>query len=494
MPDRRERIDLLSRRIPALKDASNYQSPLAARYASRAMRELFSDQRKFTTWRELWIALAESEQELGLEITDAQLDAMRATRDQLDLEAATKYERELRHDVMAHVHAWGDQCPEARPILHLGATSCFVGDNTDLVILREGVRLIRKQVVSVIANLAAFARENRAVPTCGYTHFQPAQATTVGKRACLWIQDLLGDLADLDHAEEAIRFRGVKGTTGTQASFMELFEGDSAKVRELDRLVTEKMGFARTFAVTGQTYPRKLDFRVCQALVSVAQSAHKFATDLRLLAHKREVEEPFEKKQIGSSAMPWKRNPMRSERICSLARIVMEALGNTAHTAANQWLERTLDDSANRRLSLAEIFLGTDAVMSLYLDVSAGLVVHEPVVKRNLDFELPFLATEHLMMEAVKAGGDRQDLHERLRLHARAASEAIHAGQDNPLRELVAADPAFSNLNMDLDALLDGSRYVGRAPDQVDEFLADEVAPVLEQHSELVGAQGEVFV
>ena len=477
-----------------MSDPNNYQSPLAARYASRAMRGLFSDQHKFSTWRRLWIALAESEQELGIEITDAQLDQMRATVSDLDLDAARRYERELRHDVMAHVHAWGDQCPEARPILHLGATSCFVGDNTDLVILRDGLRLIRAQLVSVIANLAKFAREQRAVPTCGYTHFQPAQATTVGKRACLWIQDLLGDLDDLDSAEAHVRFRGVKGTTGTQASFLELFEGDHDKVRALDAKVTEKMGFSRTFGVTGQTYPRKLDFRVCQALSSVAQSAHKFATDLRLLAHKREVEEPFEKKQIGSSAMPWKRNPMRSERICSLARLVMETLGNTAHTAANQWLERTLDDSANRRLSLAEVFLGVDAVLSLYLDVSSGLVVHEPVVKRNLDAELPFLATEHLLMEAVKAGGDRQDLHERLRLHAREASAAIHAGQDNPLRSLVAQDPAFAEVAGNLEALLDGARYVGRAPQQVDEFLSEEVDPVLKAHADLLGVEGEVLV
>jgi adenylosuccinate lyase len=477
-----------------MSDPNTYQSPLAARYASRAMSELFSDQRKFTTWRQLWIALAEAEQELGLEITDAQLDQMRATANDLDLDAARKYERELRHDVMAHVHAWGDQCPEARPILHLGATSCFVGDNTDLVLLREGLRLIRAQVVSVVANLARFAREHRAVPTCGYTHFQPAQATTVGKRACLWIPDLLGDLEDLDHAEAHVRFRGVKGTTGTQASFLELFEGDHDKVRSLDAKVTEKMGFERSFAATGQTYPRKLDFRVSQALSSVAQSAHKFATDLRLLAHKREVEEPFEQKQVGSSAMPWKRNPMRSERICSLSRIVIEAVGNTAHTAANQWLERTLDDSANRRLTLAEVFLGTDAVLSLYLDVSSGLVVHEPVVKRNLDAELPFLATEHLLMEAVKGGGDRQDLHERLRLHARAASAAIHAGQDNPMRALVAADPAFAGVAGKLESLLEGSRYVGRAPQQVDEFLAEEVGPVLERHRDLVGVEGEVLV
>ncbi|MDA1264005.1 MAG: adenylosuccinate lyase [Planctomycetota bacterium] len=477
-----------------MSDSTNYQSPLAARYASKAMRELFSDQRKFSTWRELWIALAESQQTLGLPITDVQLDQMRATRDDLDLGAAQRYERDLRHDVMAHVHAWGDQCPEARPILHLGATSCYVGDNTDLILLREGVRMIRAQVVSVLANLARFAREHRSVPTCGFTHFQPAQATTVGKRATLWMQDLVQDLEDLDHAERSIRFRGVKGTTGTQASFLELFEGDHAKVRELDRQVTAKMGFERTFAVTGQTYPRQLDFRVCQALSSVCQTAHKFATDLRLLAHRRELEEPFTKKQIGSSAMPWKRNPMRSERICSLARLVIEALGNTAHTAANQWLERTLDDSANRRLVLAEMFLGTDAVLSLFLDVTSGLVVHEPVVKANLDQELPFLATEHLLMEAVKAGGDRQDLHERLRVHARESSAVIHAGQPNPMRQRVAADPAFAKVAGRLDSLLDGSRYVGRAPEQVLEFLEEEVQPLLDLHADLLGVEGEVHV
>lgn len=474
--------------------SDNYQSPLATRYATRAMRELFSDRRKFTTWRRLWLALAEAEQELGLAIRDDQLAEMRATLEELDLDLARRYERELRHDVMAHLHAWGEQCPKARPILHLGATSCFVGDNTDLCILREGLDLIRAQVVSVIAHLAEFARAHRELPTCGYTHFQPAQATTVGKRACLWIQDLLGDLSDLEQARGQVRFRGVKGTTGTQASFLKLFGGDHDKVRALDAAVTRKMGFERSFAVTGQTYPRKLDFRVAQVLSSIAQSAHKFATDLRLLAHKREVEEPFEKKQIGSSAMPWKRNPMRSERICSLARIVIEAVGNTAHTAANQWLERTLDDSANRRLALAELFLGTDAVLSLYLDVSAGLVVHEAVVRANLDFELPFLATEHLLMEASKAGGDRQDLHERLRLHAREASAAIHRGESNPLRELVAADPAFASVATRLDELLEGRLYVGRAPEQVDEFLREEVEPLLERHADLLGARGEVRV
>jgi adenylosuccinate lyase len=475
-------------------DAETYQSPLAQRYASRAMRANFSDQKKFTTWRRLWIALAESERELGLDITAAQVDELKAHAADLNLDVAARYERELRHDVMAHVHAYGEQCPGARGIIHLGATSCYVGDNTDLVLLRDGLRLVRAQVVSVLAKLRAFALEWRELPTLGFTHFQPAQATTVGKRACLWIQDLVHDLEDLDHAERSIRFRGVKGTTGTQASFLELFEGDHDRVRRLDALVTERMGFERCFGVTGQTYPRQLDFRVCQVLSSVAQSAHKFATDLRLLAHRREVEEPFGARQIGSSAMPWKRNPMRSERICSLARFVIELLNNTAHTAANQWLERTLDDSANRRLVLAESFLATDAVLNLYLDVAGGLVVNPAVVTRNLMADLPFLASEHLLMEAVRAGGDRQDLHERIRVHAHAAASDLNAGGENTFTARLQADPAFAALAGRLDELLDGRRYVGRAPEQVSEFLATEVDPLLARHAALVGAEGEVNV
>ena len=395
---------------------------------------------------------------------------------------------------MAHVHAWGDSCPKARPIIHLGATSCYVGDNTDLILLRDGLGLIRGQLVSTIANLKAFALEWRDLPTLGFTHYQPAQATTVGKRSCLWLQDLVHDLEDLEHAERSIRFRGVKGTTGTQASFMELFEGDHEKVRALDRSVCSKMGFERSFGVTGQTYPRQLDFRVCQVLSSIAQSAHKFATDLRLLSNRREVEEPFGSKQIGSSAMPWKRNPMRSERICALARFVMEGLGNTAHTAANQWLERTLDDSANRRLALAETFLAVDSILNLYLNVTAGLVVHPAIVKRNLDAELPFLASENVMMEAVKAGGDRQDLHERIRVHSHEAAAAIKAGGENDLKARLASDPAFASVAGSLDELLDGRRYVGRAPEQVIEFIEDEVDPLLSAHKDLLGAEGEVKV
>ncbi|MDG1490608.1 MAG: adenylosuccinate lyase [Planctomycetota bacterium] len=471
-----------------------YISPLGARYASREMRANFSDRTKFTTWRRLWIALAESEQELGLAISDEQLDELRAHATDLDLELAAKYEKELRHDVMAHVHAWGDVCPKARPIIHLGATSCYVGDNTDLIIMREGLRQLRGQVVGVLAELAAFAREWKDLPTLGFTHFQPAQATTVGKRACLWIQDLVHDLDDLEQVESQIRFRGVKGTTGTQASFLELFEGDHQKVRKLDELVTAKMGFDRTFGVTGQTYPRKLDFRVMQVLSSISQSAHKFATDLRLLANKRELEEPFGSKQIGSSAMPWKRNPMRSERICALSRFVIELLGNAAHTAANQWLERTLDDSANRRLSIAEGFLATDAVLSLYCDVAGGLLVHPPIVARHLDAELPFLASEAVLMEAVKAGGDRQDLHERIRIHSHAAAGELKAGREPDLRERLAGDPAFEAVAGILDDLLDGRRYVGRAPEQVEEFLEAEVDPVLSKYADIARREADIRV
>ncbi|MEM8709320.1 MAG: adenylosuccinate lyase [Planctomycetota bacterium] len=480
---------------PAYSDEEiQYQSPLGTRYASRAMRANFSDRMKFTTWRRLWLALAESEQELGLAITDEQLDELRTHVETVDLQLAAKYENELRHDVMAHVHAWGDVCPKARPIIHLGATSCYVGDNTDLIVMREGLRLLRAQLVSTIEALAKFAREWKDLPTLGFTHFQPAQATTVGKRACLWIQDLVHDLDDLRQVETQIRFRGVKGTTGTQASFLELFNGDHAKVRALDEKVTSRMGFERTFGVTGQTYPRKLDYRVLQVLSSICQSAHKFATDLRLLANKRELEEPFGAKQIGSSAMPWKRNPMRSERICALSRFVIEMSGNAAHTAANQWLERTLDDSANRRLSLAEGFLATDAVLNLYVDVASGMVVYPAIVSRHLDAELPFLASEAVLMAAVKAGGDRQDLHERIRVHSHLAATEIKEGREPDLRERLASDPAFAGVGLDLDELLDGSRYVGRAPLQVEEFLSAEVDPVLREFATDLGVESEVRV
>ena len=471
-----------------------YQSPLAGRYASEEMRRLFSAETKFGTWRRLWLALAESEAELGLDIREEQLAELRANLEPIDFEAAAEHERRLRHDVMAHVHTWGDACPKARGILHLGATSCFVTDNTDAILLRDGVRLVRRQLVSLVAQLKAFALEWRELPTLGFTHYQPAQATTVGKRATLWIQDLIDDLADLDHAETMIRFRGVKGTTGTQASFLELFEGDHDKVRALDARVAEKMGFERRFAVTGQTYPRQLDFRVGQALSSIAQTAHKFATDLRLLSNRLELEEPFESKQIGSSAMPWKRNPMRSERICSLARLVISHLDNTAHTAANQWLERTLDDSANRRIVMAEMFLATDAILNLFLNVASGLLVHPDVVRCNLMAELPFLASEALMMEAVKAGADRQDAHEEVRQASFAAAKRIKEGGESDLVERLKSSELLGPVAGRIDELLEPGRHVGRAPEQVLEFVAEEVDPLLERYADLLGATGEVRV
>ncbi len=475
-------------------DTSNYRSPLGTRYASAEMRANFSDRHRFAIWRRLWLALAESERELGLDVTQEQVDELRAHVDVVDVELAARYERELRHDVMAHVHAWGEVCPRARAIIHLGATSCYVADNSELLQIRAGLDLLRGMLVSVVAALRDFADEWRTLPTLGFTHFQPAQATTVGKRACLWLQDFLTDLEELERVRAGLRFRGVKGATGTQASFLELFDGDGAKVRRLDELVTRRMGFERSLCITGQTYPRKVDFRVLQVLSGIAQSAHKFAVDLRLLANRRELEEPFEDKQIGSSAMPWKRNPMRSERICALSRFVIELLGNAAHTAANQWLERTLDDSANRRIVVAEAFLSTDAILNLVLNVSSGLVVHPEVVRRRLAEELPFLASEHLMMEAVKAGADRQEVHEALRLHAREASDALHRGEPNPMRERIAADGAFAAVHGRLEELLDGSRYVGRAPEQVEEFLREEVDPILAARRDLTGAVGQVRV
>jgi adenylosuccinate lyase len=474
--------------------STTWRSPLSERYASPEMLANFSERTKIRRWRELWIELARAQRELGLSITAEQIAELEAHADEIDLAAAARHERELRHDVMAQIHAWGELCPAARPILHLGATSCYVTDNADLLAIRAGLECLRAKLLNVIAALARFAREHRALPTLGWTHLQPAQATTVGKRACLWIQDLVHDLEDLDHARATLRFRGAKGTTGTQASFLELFGGDHAKVRELDARLTRCFGFERAFGVTGQTYPRQADFRVLQVLSSIAQSAHKFATDLRLLASRKEVEEPFEARQIGSSAMPWKRNPMRSERICSLARYVIAGLDNAAHTAANQWLERTLDDSANRRLVIAESFLATDAVLILQLDVARGLIVRPHVVARNLAAELPFLASEHVMMAAVQAGADRQDVHESIRRASRAASEAILAGEANPLRALLAEDPVLGRLAGRLDDLLEPGRYVGRAPEQVDEFLAAEVDPLLERNAGLLGAQVDVRV
>jgi len=458
------------------------------------MRENFSDRKKFATWRRLWIALAECEHELGLPVTEEQVAELHEHAEEIDFDLAREYEKKLRHDVMSHVHAWGERCPKARGIIHLGATACFVTDNTELIVMRDGLDILRVQLVNVIRRMRAFALEWRSLPVLGLTHYQPAQATTLGKRACLWLQDLVFNLEDLDHARAAIRFRGVKGTTGSQASFLGLFDGDHEKVRALDREVTRRMGFERSFAVTGQTYPRQLDFRVGQVLSGIAQSAAKFAVDMRLSAGRRELEEPFEKGQIGSSAMPWKRNPMRCERIGALARHVTTNLTNTARTSSSQWFERTLDDSANRRLTVAELFLGTDAILQLYLDVAGGIVVHPAVLKSNLAFELPFLASEHLMLEAVRAGADRQDAHERLRVLAHKASEAIHEGHANPLRELIAADPLFAPLAGRLDELLDPARFVGRAPEQVAEYMADDVDPLLAREAGVPEAAGDVRV
>ena len=474
----------------------SWSSPLAGRYASAAMLRNFSERTRIGHWRRLWLALATAQKELGLAITQAQLDELAAHLDDIDFERAAAHEQRLRHDVMAHVHALGEVAPEARPIIHLGATSCFVTDNSELLQMRDGLDLLRAPLLATLDALAAFARRHRDLPTLAWTHFQPAQPTTVGKRATLWIQDLLDDALRLQRVRDELRFRGVKGTTGTQASFLELFGGDHARVKELDRRVTQRMGFARAFAVTGQTYPRKQDFSVLAALAGLAQSAAKLATDLRLLQHLKEVEEPYGSEQVGSSAMPYKRNPMRCERICALARWVQSLLLNPAETASTQWLERTLDDSANRRLAIAEAFLASDAILQLLLDVSRGLVVHEKVIARHLAEELPFMATENILMAAVAAGGDRQALHEALRRHAVAAAARVKdEGLPNDLLARVAADPAFTAVRARLPALADARQFVGRAPQQVDEFLAAEVDPLLAASRELIaGASAEVRV
>ncbi|MHC4858841.1 MAG: adenylosuccinate lyase [Planctomycetota bacterium] len=472
-----------------------YQNPLTSRYASVAMRRLFSPDTKYRTWRRLWIALARAEMELGLPITAKQIAGLEAAKDAIDYEAAEAKEREIRHDVMAHLHAFAEACPEARPILHLGATSCYITDNADLLILSDALGMILGSLANVVEALAGLARRHRALPTLGFTHYKPAQPTTVGKRASLWIQDLLLDVERLEFELATLRFRGVKGTTGTQASFLDLFEGDHEKVKELDRRVAEEMGFARVFPVTGQTYPRKVDYRILSAISGIAQSAHKFANDVRLLMNLGEVEEPFEKAQVGSSAMPYKRNPMRSERITSLARYLISLPTNAAQTAGEQWLERTLDDSANRRVVLPEAFLAADAILDLYLNVARGLTVHEAVVRRNLDRELPFLATERILMLAVKAGGDRQEIHERIRVHARAAWEALCEGAErNDLLPRLEQDEAFRPVKDDLAALLEPEGYVGRAPEQVDAFLEEDVEPVLGRYRDQLGRESEVAV
>jgi adenylosuccinate lyase len=459
---------------------TKYRNPLVERYASREMSAIFSDALKFRTWRRLWLALAEGERELGLEIPDRALTAMRAHLDDIDLTRAAELEARLRHDVMAHVHHFGEVAPDAKAFIHLGATSAYVTDNTELLQHRNALLLVRRRVISCIAALTSFAREYRALPTLGYTHFQPAQPTTVGKRAALWIQDLLLDLEEIEHRLATLRFRGVRGTTGTEASFLELFSGDGAKVDELNRRVAAKMGFERLYAVTGQTYTRKSDYAFLATLAGVATSASKFAHDLRLLQHLKEIEEPFEDEQIGSSAMAYKRNPMRTERITGLARHVIALTIDPAFTAATQWLERTLDDSANRRIAIPEAYLGIDAILLLQHNVAAGLVVRPAVIRRHLDEELPFMATETILMHAVRRGGDRQDLHERIRRHSMAAAEVVKMrGERNDLVDRLASDDAFGMSRTEIESTLDPARFTGRAAEQVDNFLKQEVEPVL---------------
>ena len=474
--------------------SDRYESPLGTRYASAEMRALFSPRRRVLEWRRLWLTLAKEEQALGLPITDAQIAQLEETIEEIDLDRAREHEQKLRHDVMAHVHAWGDVAPDARPILHLGATSCFVTDNADLVILREALDLLVTPLAATIDRLAAFAREHRALPAVAYTHFQPAQLTTVGKRACLWTQDLVDDLEALVRLRDTMRFRGVKGTTGTQASFLALFDGDHEKVKELDRRVAAALGFERRYAVTGQTYPRKYDYDVLAAVAGLGVSAGKFGADLRLLAHERELEEPFETKQIGSSAMAYKRNPMRSERICALARFLTAQLDGAAQTAMNQWLERTLDDSAIRRVILPESFLAADGMLQTLLNVASGLIVRPKMVAAHVARELPFMATEEILMAGTKAGGDRQELHEAVRVHSLAAADRVKSGESNDLFERIAADETFGEVRAMLPELTRADRFIGRAPEQVDEFVAEVVTPALAPFADRLGAAGEVRV
>ncbi len=464
-----------------------YESPLIERYASKEISRIFSADNKFSTWRKLWVALAEAEQELGLPITDEQIEELKSKIYDIDYELAAKEEKILRHDVMAHVHTYGEQCPKAKGIIHLGATSAYVGDNTDIITYTEGLVHIRKCLLNLIDRLTAFALEYKDLPTLGFTHFQPAQLTTVGKRASLWIQDLMIDLEDLDHLISIVRLRGAKGTTGTQASFMDLFENDQEKVKQVDRLVAEKMGFKATYAVTGQTYPRKFDAQVLSVLSGIAQSLSKFATDIRLLQHLKEVEEPFEKKQIGSSAMAYKRNPMRSERICALARYIIVDAMNPAVTAATQWFERTLDDSANKRISVPEAFLAADAIINIAINVSENLVVYPKVIHQHIMNELPFMATENIIMEGVKNGGDRQDLHEKIRVLSMEAGATVKVeGKANDLMERIVADGTFGIKEEDVAGILDPALYIGRAPQQVVDFIEEEVRPVLEANQDLL--------
>ncbi len=472
-----------------------YQTPLAERYASKEMQYIFSPDKKFRTWRRLWIALAETEKELGLDITDEQIAELKAAKDDINYDVAKAREALVRHDVMSHVYAYGQQCPKAKGIIHLGATSCYVGDNTDIILMREGLRLIHKKLVNVIDELAKFARKYKDMPTLAFTHFQPAQPTTVGKRASLWLNELVMDLEDVEYVIRSFKLLGSKGTTGTQASFLELFDGDHEKCREADRRIAQKMGFESCYPVSGQTYSRKVDSRVLNVLAGIAQSAHKFSNDIRLLQHLKEIEEPFEKNQIGSSAMAYKRNPMRSERIASLARYVIADTINPAITAATQWFERTLDDSANKRMSVPEAFLAVDGILDLYMNVVDGLVVYPKVIHQHLMNELPFMATENIMMDAVKVGGDRQELHERIREHSMAAGRVVKAeGKPNDLLERIAEDPAFGMTMEQLQGIMKPENFVGRAPWQVEEFLAQVVAPILEANKDVLGMKAQINV
>mgnify|MGYP000693279203 FL=1 len=472
-----------------------YVSPLSERYASKEMQYIFSPDMKFRTWRKLWIALAETEKELGLNITQEQIDELKAHAEDINYDVAKERERQVRHDVMSHVYAYGVQCPKAKGIIHLGATSCYVGDNTDIIVMTEALKLVKKKLVNVIAELSAFADKYKDQPTLAFTHFQPAQPTTVGKRATLWTQEFLLDLEDLEYVLGTMKLLGSKGTTGTQASFLELFDGDQETIDKIDPMIAEKMGFKECYPVSGQTYSRKVDTRVANILAGIAASAHKMSNDIRLLQHLKEVEEPFEKSQIGSSAMAYKRNPMRSERIASLSRYVMVDALNPAITSATQWFERTLDDSANKRLSIPEGFLAIDGILDLCLNVVDGLVVYPKVIEKHMMAELPFMATENIMMDAVKAGGDRQELHERIRELSMEAGKTVKVeGKDNNLLELIAADPAFNLSLEDLQRSMDPKKYIGRAKEQTERFVNTVVQPILDSHKELLGVKAEINV
>lgn len=476
-------------------DNSVYQNPLITRYASKPMAENFSDLKKFKLWRKLWIALAESEMELGINITEQQIDEMKKFADDINFEVADKFEREVRHDVMAHVKAFGAQAQTAMPIIHLGATSCFVDCNSELIIIDDAIKIIRTKLVNVIDKLKKFALKYKDLPTLGFTHLQPAQLTTVGKRATLWMQDLVMDYHNLVNLQNSIKLRGVKGTTGTQASFMELFGGDEEKVKKLEKKVIEKLGYEKVYGVTGQTYPRKFDYNVLCVLSQIAQSAYKFSNDIRILQNMKEIEEPFEKSQIGSSAMAYKRNPMRCERMGSLARYVISLPVNCAVTAGTQWFERTLDDSANRRIVIAQAFLALDGILNIYMNVSENLVVYDKVIAKHIAYELPFMATENIMMEGVKAGGNRQELHERIRVLSMEAGKRVkEEGKDNNLIELIKNDSCFSAIHDKIDEIVDAKKFIGRAPSQVTEFVENEVEPILSANSDVLGQKGDVKI